>query len=229
MREEKKLKKIAKDRLQPLCDDITKQLETEFPDAAVNDKRTHVRKRRVAIWSSLASVACCAVILLCVFLVPTSAGKPNPNNKNDWDMSGSGSAGSKYSVVASDLTIKEYNLANGTDFLYLDRYAEASACSTKLYLDRQSQALIGIEETFKIGDMQILLQSAIVPLTVDIIKDKVDKCTYSKQLDSYEIKWAVLDTDCCGAFVYEGRQYCLTVKSSSDEQQLFELIEELFA
>lgn len=226
MREQKQLKKIAEQRLQPLCDDIVKNLEAEFPaPAAKSRKKLRWSGKLTAAALAFAAVAGYAAGLLCVFLIP---GKEQSDVEQAVETKGQGYiVGNTYGEV-SQYTIKEYNALNGTNILFLDGYDTAEFCRSYTYIYLLTRETCGIGEVLKKDGLNVMLRSEVNGSPAEMLAVDADKCTQTEQLDMCELKWCVEDNMSCGVFEYGERIYCVTLLDVADKEKLFEVVNELF-
>ena len=232
MREEKKLKKIARDRLNPVSDEIISKLESEFPQYAAETPlekgRTTPRRGSSHPWISVACSVASAAVVLCAIIIPVCM----LNSGNGGGGVNSNVPNIPYQVIDSELTVKEYNEANGTNFLYFDWY-DSVECKTELYVSIETQELWVIEETWGSDSNGSIELSAIINGSkISYYSHFMSFCINETLIGSCTVNWNISEDGKTfyAAFLHDNIKYCLFVETFDTEPPfglLYELLGEL--
>ena len=225
MREERKLENAIQRDGEQSKSKVLEEIKRRYPqynEQAVN-KQTAIKKRRLAVFSTLATVAASlAIILPCALLLP---------NRNS---GGGGSdiyycSAEEYKVIESEYTLKSYNEKNNGNILFFDWYDTAEERVTSCYVRIEDEKILGMQESAYRPETDEFIELSVTKSNVflDSLDSIIQSCVYEHNVNDFLVKWRV-DVDYANCiFENAGYRYFIQIAEGQDENRLFALVEEL--
>lgn len=222
MRDERKLNKALRQDGIDTQADILDELKRKYPQYAVRQKSDGtVKRKRIAVFSSLAAVAACAAVIIpCAVLLP-EINVPADSGYCSFD-------DSSYSIIPSDYTMREYSEMSGGKILYFDWYDIAGEYDTNNYRSNANGKIFAAEEWLYLTETDELIYLVVTATNVYINTPYYNVKKYTKKHDvgGHTVKWVLGDNALC-MLEDSGYRYFIRIDGGQDETRLFELASEL--
>lgn len=225
MRQERKLEKaIQRDGAQTQSD-ILEELKRRYPQYTKQEsnKQPAIKKRRIAVFSSLAAVAAClAIILPCALLLPNRS--PHGGGSDIYYCSAE-----EYKVIPSKYTLAEYSKKYNGSILYFKWYETVEEPSTNSFVRISDDKILCVQESAynPETDEVIMISVTKVGVYLDEFDIDIQNCKSKRIVTDTLVKWNKdIDYSIC-IFENNGYRYFLQIEAGQDENRLFALVDEL--
>ena len=225
MRQERKLEKALQRDGEQAQSDILDELKRRYPQYTkqADSKQATVKKRRIAVFSSLAAVAAClAIILPCSIILPNRY-PSNGGNQNYY------CSFENYESKISEYTLCEYSAKNGSVILYFDWYENVEGLNTVDYVRKVDSEALGVQESAYNPETDEFITLSVTKSNIYLGGFDLDiqNCKNEQVLSNCLVKWHInIDYSIC-IFEHNGYRYFIKIDGGQDENRLFELVEDL--
>ncbi len=225
MRQERKLEKAIQRDGEQSQSDILDELKRRYPQYTkqADSKQATVKKRRIAVFSSLAAVAAClAIILPCSLLLPNH--QPNGGGSENYYC-----AIGQYEKIASEYTLREYSEIHNSNISYFDWYDTAEDCFTECFIRIKSKKTLGIQESAYNPETDEFIELSVTKSNVYLggLESYFQSCVNEQVVFNCLVRWnVIIDYSIC-IFEHNGYRYFIKIDGGQDENRLFELVEDL--
>lgn len=201
---------------------IMRELEAEME---ARKMKTTAVKKHIWIPRMTAALACCAAVLLVVWLPFSLADKGPKPPTSRYCLS------SELSNETLEMNLRDYSMQAGMDCLYLDWYETAEIATSRYYMTGDTEDTVYIHEymmDLETGD-EIDYYVTESHTFIDILTEYKEACQEQSIIHNVTVDWIYSPMVCYGCFTYETYSYYIYMQYPSSEDILFQVVEQMLA
>lgn len=209
-------------RKEVLFYNIMRELEAEME---ARKMKTTAVKKRVWIPRMTAALACCAAVLLVVWLPFSFADKGPKPPKSRYCLS------SELSDETLEINLRDYSMQMDMGCLYLDWYDNAFAETYRYYIKDNYDDTAYMHEymmDFDTGD-EIDYYVTDIYTKIDFLEQNVTMCKNSIIVQELNVNYYYNSEVFIGAYSYQNYSYYISISYPSSEDILFQVVEQMLA
>lgn len=210
-------------RKEVLFYNIMRELEAEME---ARKMKTTVIQKRVWIPRMTAALACCAAVLLVVWLPFSFSDKDPKPPTSRYCLS------SELSDETLEMNLRDYSTQANMSCLYLDWYEIAEVATSRYYMSDDTEDTVYIHEymmDLETGD-EVNYYIMDIYTNVDIIENYQRACDNDKVIsDNITVNWTYNSMRGIAYFSYDEYSYCVNIPYPSSEDILFQVVEQMLA